>query len=120
MMFCLEKLGYMHIYIVLSCFLGAVLYYSNEYANMKLYREGPNLKDMGKLLNLKMNITMMALPHFIESKLIVTSAMYEEHCSKDARSFTHTSYTEEVLQALLKFIPRPSQLDKSWGCHLLA
>ena len=53
------------------------------------------------------------MPHFIESELIVTSAMYEEHCSKDVQSFTHTSYTEEVLQALLKFIPRPSQLDKT-------
>ena len=103
----------MYVYIVLSCFLGAVLYYSNEYANMKQYHEGP--KDMGKLLNSKTNITMMALPHFIENKFIVTSAMYEEHCSKDVRSFTYTSYTEEVLQALLKFIPRPSQLDKSWA-----
>ena len=51
------------------------------------------------------------MPHFIESELIVTSAMYEEHCSKDVQSYT--SYTEEVLQALLKFIPRPSQLDKT-------
>ena len=45
----------MYIYIVLmllSCFLGAVLYYSNEYADMNQYaHEGP--KDMGKLL--KMN-----------------------------------------------------------------
>ena len=49
----MEKLGYMYMCIVLSCFLGPVLYYSNEYANMKLYREGP--KDMGKLLNLKVN-----------------------------------------------------------------
>ena len=53
------------------------------------------------------------MPHFIESEFIVTGAMYEEHCSKDVQSFTHTSYTEEVLQALLKFIPRPSQLDKT-------
>ena len=55
-MFCLRRLGYMYIYIVLmllSCFLGAVLYYSSEYANVKQYHayEGP--LDMGKLL--KMN-----------------------------------------------------------------
>ena len=42
--------------ILLGCFLGAVLYHSNEYANMKPYydhHEASGPKDMGKLL--KMN-----------------------------------------------------------------
>ena len=52
------------------------------------------------------------MPNFIESELVVTSATYEEHCSKDVQNFTH--YAEEVFQALRKFIPSPNQLDKTY------
>ena len=75
--------------IVIGCFLGAILYYTNVRRNV--YREGSTADmAMGKPGCCKMmpiNLTSSFVD--IDNELVVTSAMYEEHCSKDVQNFTH-------------------------------